>query len=140
MTVSAIIKKIFSKACVYFTVITALYALIVMIIRVDDNGVYLEAGRTLLFFVASLLFAVANIILTLKLNGPLKVFLHYLFYLFTFCTCFMLPLSPESSTMIVGIVLFTILYAVALTLILVVRSRYKVRTEKEQEYKMQYKK
>ena len=141
MTLSAIIKRIFTKACVYFSIITALYALLVMITNVDDELVLLDAGRILLFFVASTLFAVANILLSLdKLNGPLKVFLHYLVYLFTFCTCFMLPISPEASTMVIGIVLFTIVYAILLTMILVVRSRYKVRAEKQQDYKSQYKK
>ena len=107
----------------------------------DDELVLLDAGRVLLFFVASILFAIGNSFFAFnKLNAPLKVFLHYLVYLFTFCACFMLPISPESSTMIVGIVLFTVIYAISLAVILVVRSRYKVRAEKQQEYKSQFKK
>ena len=141
MTLSAIIKKIFSKTCVYFSVITALYALLVMITNVDDELVLLDAARVLLFFVASILFAIANALLSFgKLSGPIKVFLHYLVYLFTFAACFMLPISPENSTFIVGIVLFTIVYAFALTVILIIRSRYKVRAEKQQDYKSQFKK
>ena len=141
MTLSAILKKFFTKSCVYFSVLTALYALLVMITNVDDELVLLDAARILLFFVASMLFSLANILLSFgKLSGPLKVLLHYLICLLTFCTCFMLPISPESSTMVVGIVLFTIIYAISLTVILVVRSRYKVRAEKHEDYTTQFKK
>ena len=141
MTVSSFIKRTLTKSCVYFTLITAIYAIIVMIINVDDDLVLLDAGRVLLFFVASLLFAIGNMLSSLsKMNGALKVVLHYLVYLFTFCSCFMLPILPDASAMIIGITLFTFIYAIALVIFLVVRSRYKTRSEIQEDYRPRFKK
>ncbi len=141
MNISDFIKKTFSRACVYFSLITAIYALLVMIVNVDDELVLLDAGRVLLFFVASFLFSLGNNLLSVKkLAGPARIVLHYLVYLFAFCACFLLPISPEPSGTIVGITLFTIIYAVALAIVLLVRSRYKTRSELREDYRPQFKK
>jgi hypothetical protein len=141
MNIGSFFKKTFSRASVYFTLITAIYALIVMIVNVDDKLVLLDAGRVLLFFVASFLFSLGNAFLAVKkFAGPLRVFLHYLVYLFAFCACFLLPISLDTSGTIVGVTLFTIIYAISLAIVLLVRSRYKTRTELQNDYSPQFKK
>ena len=141
MKIGTLIKKAFSVGCIYFTLITAVYSLLAMIVNVDDERVLIDAARVLLFFVASLLFAAGNAVLKLpKPNGALRVFLHYLIYLFAFCACFMLPISPEASGMIIGITLFTLIYAVSMAIVLAVKSRYKRRDDAQSAYDPKFKK
>lgn len=141
MNIKAFIKKVLTSACIYFSIITAIYSIVVMIVYVDDNAVLLDASRVLLFFVASLLFALANGVLSItKLHGALKLLIHYLLSLFAFCTCMMLPLSPEGSTMLIGIATFTVIYLIAAGLVALFRSRYKAKAEASREYTSQFSK
>ncbi len=141
MNIKTLIKKTLTHACVYFSVLTALYSVIVMIIYVDDTEVLLSASRILLFFIASLLFALANSILALtKLNSALKCVIHFLLTLFAFCSCMMLPISPDGSTMVVGIALFSVLYFIVLGITALFKSRYKKNADLRAEYKSQFSK
>lgn len=141
MNLSSQIKKSFQRACVYFSLITAVYALISWVINVEDGVVMLDAARVLLFFLASLLFALGNFFLKLeKMNGGVRIIIHYLLFLLAFYSCFMLPIAPEASTALIGVILFTLGYAVVMLLCSVIGSRYKRRRELASEYKSQYKK
>lgn len=141
MNLKSLIKKMLTNACVYFSVITAIYSIIVMIIYIDDTAVLLDASRLMLFFVASVLVAAANGILKIeKLGGALKIIIHYLLTLFAFCSCLMLPISPAPSTMVVGIAIFTFIYLVAALLIFFFRSRYKAKKEQTDVYKSKFRK
>ena len=141
MFIKSFIKKVLTHACVYFSILTALYSAIVMIIYVDDETVLLDASRVLLFFVAALLFSLANAFLGLtKLHGALRSVVHYLLTVFAFCTCMMLPISPEGSTMLVGIAIFTLLYLVIAGILALFRSRYRKKSEKTTEYSSQFSK
>ena len=66
MTVKGFIKKTLTHACVYFTVIMLFYIIIAAIVNVNDSRLLLEAGRTALFFVFSLLLACANTVFSIK--------------------------------------------------------------------------
>ena len=54
MDLKKTVLKILNHACVTFSVITAVYALIVMLVNVEDDTILLDAGRILLFFLFSL--------------------------------------------------------------------------------------
>lgn len=141
MTFGSFLKQTLTKACIYFSFITAAYAGLAMIINVDDKLVLLDASRILLFFVASILFAVGNMLLALqRLGMGIRIFLHYALYLITVYICFMLPIKPEASATIVALALFSVVYAICLAVFLVVKSRYKTRSEKNQEYRPNFKK
>ena len=141
MNFKALIKKVFTNACVYFSIITAIYSVIVMIKYVDDTLVLLDATRVLLFFLASILFAFANGVLKLeKLHGAVKILIHYFISLFAFYACMMLPISPEGSTLLVGILLFSVVYFVIMALVALFRSRYRSRLDQKSDYKPQFKK
>ena len=135
MRFSSFLKQTLTKACICFSLITAAYAGLSMIVNVDDQRVLLDAGRILLFFVASILFAIGNIIFSLKsINVGLRVLFHYIIYLLSVYICLILPSNAEASSSIVALTLFSVLYAISLTVILIVKSRYKVRNEKQQKY------
>ncbi len=141
MDIKALTKRVLTHACVYFSILTALYSVIVMIMYVDDDAVLLDASRVLLFFVASLLFSLANAVLRIsKLHGAMKFIIHYLLTVFAFCACMMLPISPDGSTMLVGIALFSLLYLIIVGIVALFKSRYKRKTETRAEYTSQFSK
>ena len=139
MDIKGLIKKMFTNACVYFSIVTALYALIVVIVYVDDEKVLLDAARVLLFFVASLLIAIANGIFKIKkLHGGIRLAIHYIITLFAFYSCFMLPISPEPSTMTVGLVTASVIYFIVAAIAALFRSRYKAKADVDVAYKSQF--
>ena len=139
MNFKSILKKVLTMTCVYFTAVTAIYSVIVMIVYVDDTAVLLDASRVLLFFIASFLFALANGVFALeKLSAPAKFFIHYLLTLFAFYSCMMLPISPAPNTLLVGLALFSIVYFIAAAIFGVIRARYRSRANQTAEYKSQF--
>lgn len=141
MNLKSLTKNIFKNACIFFTVFTALYSIIAAIVNVDDSVVRLEVSRIILFFVASILFSAANGIFKLpRVHSAVKFIIHYLLTLAAFWACMMLPLSLDTSTSIVGAVLFSILYLVIAVITTLIRSRYKKNADKDEEYVPQYKK
>ena len=141
MDFKSLLKKILTDTCVYFTVVTALYSLVVMIVYFDDDRVLLDAVRVMLFFLASFLFAIANGVLRIsRIHGGVRVLIHFLLSLFAFCSCMLLPLSLDSRSMIVGIVVFAVLYFVIASIIAAFNSRYKTKLGKVDEYKSQFSK
>ena len=141
MTPKKLIKKIFTDACILFSIITALYSIVVIIIHVDDTKVLLDASRVLLFFIASLLVALANSLLLFeKLHKAIRLVAHYLLSAFAFASCLMLPISPDASTMIVGLSLFTVVYLIVMGISALFRRRYKSKSDEDAEYRSQFKK
>ncbi len=141
MNLKPLIKHILKNACICFTVFTAAYSAISAIVNVDDAVVSIEVSRVLLFFMASILFAAANGIFKVEtLGGGAKVLLHYIFTLAAFYTCMLLPLSLDTSTLIVGIALFSVLYLIIFGIYSLIRSRYKANTKQNEKYTSQFKK
>ena len=141
MNIKEFIKKTLVRSCVYFTIATALYSLVVMTIYVDDKLVLLDASRVLLFYVASLLLSCAGVIFMIeKLHVALRFLIHYLLSTFAFCSCLMLPISPDPSTMVVGIVLFSVAYLIIAGIIALFRSRYRALSSEKKEYNSQFSK
>ena len=100
-----------------------------------------EASRVLLYFLASILVAIANIIFAYKkLNAIARVIIHYIIFTFAFYTCFLLPVNMRTSYMITGIVIFTLLYAVIMGSIAIFKSKLKKNRERNEEYKSQFSK
>ena len=141
MNIKNFIKKALVQSCVFFTIATALYSLVVMTIYVDDEQVLLDASRVLLFYVASLLLACAGVIFKIeKIHAALRFLIHYLLSTFAFCACLMLPISPAPSTMVVGIILFSVAYLIVAGIVALFRSRYRAISSEKKEYTSQFSK
>ena len=139
MTVKGFIKKTLTHACVYFTVIMLFYIIIAAIVNVNDSRLLLEAGRTALFFVFSLLLACANTVFSIKaLSGGLRLIIHYLITVFGFYACFMLSLSLRASSQLVGLVAFTAIYFAIMGISALISSRYRANVEKAEKYTKKY--
>lgn len=139
MTVKEFIKKLLCRACIYFSCIMLCYIIVAAIVNVGDGALLLDAGRTVLFFVFALLFALANGIFALeRLSGGTRVLVHYLITVFAFYACFMLPISMRASSVIVGLVVFSLVYFAVLGLTSLFKSRYRTNVERAQGYQKQY--
>ena len=139
MDFKSLLKKILTNACVYFSVVTAIYSLVVIIVYFDDERVLLDAVRVMLFFLASFLFALANGVLRIsRIHGGVRILIHFLLSFFAIWSCMLLPLSLDSRSMIVGIVVFAVLYFAIAGIIAAFRSRYKTKMGKVDEYKSQF--
>ncbi len=141
MNFRSFLKKVLTNACVYFSIVTAIYSVVVMIMYLDDDRVLLDASRVLLFFFASLLFSLACGVFKInKLHGALKLIIHYLLSTFAFASCMLLPLSLDPTSTLVGIILFSVIYFICAALIALFKSRYRRRIEETGEYKSQFSK
>lgn len=139
MDIKKLIKKVLNFSCIYFTVITALYILILQIANVSEGAAAVEAIRVLLYFIASVLLSIANVLYSIKKIHPvLRVVIHYVICVFAFYTCFLLPVGMRSSFMITGIAIFTVVYAVIMGLIALFKSRLKKNRELSAEYQSQF--
>ena len=101
--------------------------LILQIINMTKISASVEAHRVLLFFIFSLLLSCANTILTIdKLHSAARYMFHYLICVLGFWLCFCLPNKMRMATVFVGIVFFTIGYAIVMPII----ATFKRRLEK----------
>jgi uncharacterized membrane protein YhaH (DUF805 family) len=139
MELKKLFKKLLNSACIIFTVSTALYMLAMLIMHVGDDDASLEVGRVLLIFVFSLLLAIANTLLSIeRIHSTLRYILHYVITTFGFWVCFCIPNAMTASQTLVGIVIFSIVYAIIMTVVGIFARRLKKAQAKEQKYEKQF--
>lgn len=139
MEFKKLIKKALNYTCIYFTVITACYILILQLANISEGAAAVEATRVLLYFLASVLLAIANAIFSCsRISSVVRVLSHYLICVFAFYTCFLLPVNMRASFMVTGIVIFTVLYAAIMGSIAIFKSRLKRNRERYEEYESQF--
>lgn len=136
MEIKKQIKNSLFMCCVYFTAIMVCYMAILQFMNMDSVPAAVEAYRVLLFFLASFLFAIANFVRHINMNSALKILCHYLICVFAFFACFLL----QGSYIVIGIVVFTILYFIVRLLIMLFSSRLKKNREQTEEYTKQFSK
>ena len=141
MNIKQTVKKILTDACVLFSLITAVYALIVWLIYVNQERVLIRADLVTLFFVFSLLVSGANAIYrSERLSGAFRLLIHFVICTVAFYVCFLLPLSMVGSSVVVGLVFFALVYGLVMLIIAGISARFKKNKEATEEYKAQYKK
>ena len=141
MDIKKLIKKAICAACVYFTIICAVYMLCMLIITPGEDSPAIEAERVLLFFVFSSLWAIADALRSIKaINAALGRVLHFIICLFAFYSCFMLPVNMGGAQVLTGVVIFSIVYGAAVALKSFFGSRLRRNREVSEEYVGQFKK
>ena len=139
MEIKKLIKKTLVSACVIFTIVTACYMLVLQIINISDESAAVEAGRVLLFFVFSLLLAIANALLSIKsLHAAIRYLAHYVIATFGFWACFCLPNAMDAAKTLVGIVLFTVGYAIVMVIYALIKNKIKKVVTNEEKYEKQF--
>ena len=141
MNIKSLIKKALISTCVIFTIITAVYMLILQIINITDISAAVESGRVLLFFVFSFLLAVANAFLSIhQIHTAIRYMVHYVLCVLGFWVCFCIPTKMLASQIFVGIIFFTVGYAIIMPLIALFRRRIKKNNAPAQKYEKQFSK
>ena len=141
MNFKSALKRIAVSSCVLFSIITAIYALCIIIVTVDDDGIYLEAGRTLLFFLFSVLVSFANEFLKFdKISAALRYVVHYILFCFAVYSALLLPAGMSGNRVVVGIVIFSVIYIIVMTVRALVLSKLKVNSANVEEYQKQFSK
>ena len=133
------INKILVPACIYFTVFTVPFALIMFAIYGTD-GIF-TAHRVAASFGFMLALAASNAILKgNKLTLPLRFALHAVITGVGFWLFMLLPLGSESINPLIGMLVYYVIYAVIMTIIGLRRASAHRRADREQEYTSMFKK
>ena len=141
MSVKDLIKKILTHSCIYFSFIMLFYIIIQAIVNVGDDTLYLDAVRSILFFVFSLLLAIANIIYCkVKIPGYARLIIHYLICIFAAYCCFFVILDMRASQVLVGIALLSAVWAMIMGIWAAVSSRYRKNKQALKVYESKFKK
>ena len=113
--------------------------LVLQITNITDADAGVEAGRVLLFFVFSILLSIANALHSIdKIHLALRYIFHYVITTFGFWTCFCLPNKMAASTTLVGLVVFSVVYAIIMTIIGIFSHRLKKLQKDEKKYEKQF--
>ncbi|MBE6592782.1 MAG: DUF3021 domain-containing protein [Ruminococcaceae bacterium] len=140
MDIKKLTKNILTSACIYFTLINAVYMLFMTFITTGDDSPAIEASRVLLFFVFSLLWALADAIRKVKaIPFPLGRIIHFVICAFGFYSCFMLAVRMTPSNILTGLIIFSLVYWSCVGLKAFFSSRLKRNREQSQKYQGQFK-
>ena len=143
MDIKSIIKKISTNTCIFFTIATVLYCIIVGIINSDADEILFEATRIVLFFFFALIVSLANAIFSVKLiPTAFRYIIHYVLCAFAFYLCVLFPVNTSSyaSFVLIGLSLFTVVYVIVCVLISIFKSKAQQKKEKKETYKNQFSK
>ncbi len=139
MDIKASLKRILSRGSVYFTLLTAVYTLLTMLVNVSDGETLLSASQILFLFIFSALASVGWELFRLEaIHTALRVLIHYGILLFSFYVCLLLPADMRGSQIFIGVVAFTLVYAAVMGIRGLIRARFKANSEKAEDYVKQY--
>ena len=126
---------------IYFTLITAAYAALMMVVNVSVEEPAIHASWLLYIFIFSILGALSQCIFRIdSMNKALRIAIQYVILLFGSYVCFFLPLSFSGSQIMIGLTLVTVLYAVILGVYLLFSHRLNKNRKKEEVYESKFKK
>ena len=126
---------------IYFTLITAAYAALMMVVNVSVEEPAIRASWLLYIFIFSVLGALSMCIFRIDtMNKALRVAIQYVILLFGSYVCFFLPLSFSGSQIMIGLTFVSVIYAVILGVYLFFSYRLNKNRKKEEVYESKFKK
>ena len=141
MEIKKLLKTMLNETSVFFTVVTALYALMMMIANTGDKEILLSAERLLLNFMFGWLASLAQALYRMKSIPRLgRSLLRYAVFAISFYLCFLLPAAMTASQILIGLVLFTLAYALVMGICTLFLSRFRANAVPQEEYQNQYRK
>ncbi len=141
------VKSIIYNSCLYFTI--AVFVLMTAFIIVSPNESFSEPEKMLLspkltgiIFSYSFVMALLNLILKIKYSVTIKLLLHFIGSLtaFAFFFIFMLKNNSTVESVFLRALIFTVLYFVIATIVLIITSIRKSRKNANTDYNSQFKK
>ena len=141
MKFSKILKNLVIDTSIFFTVITALYSAIMMIIDVGSGEPAMRASWLLYIFMFSFLAAISQCIYRItSWNKALRVVIQYAILLFASYICLFAPLNMTGSQVLIGLSLVSILYFACYGICSFFIWRFNRNTKKEEVYEEKFKK
>ncbi len=141
MNIKTLTKKILTTASIYFTVITAIYTLLVMIVNVTEDEILLSAEQLLFNFLFSILAAIAWLLYRSKsMAGALRLVLHFGITAISFYLCFLLPAGMTAAQVFIGLFAYAIVYFLIVGITAFFKARFRANAEQEAPYENRYKK
>ncbi|MBR2388326.1 MAG: hypothetical protein IKB02_06105 [Clostridia bacterium] len=144
MDLKSYVKKTLAGACIYFSIITLLYGLLVALIYTEAEEILLEGSRIYFFFLFSLMFSAANSVLKIEsVSSFLRRILHYFITVLAFLFCVLLPATNDktgASFIIVGLAALTLIYVLIFVAFSLIRSSVSRKQNQKEEYKKHFSK
>ncbi len=141
MNIKKILKNMLTDTSAFFTVITAIYAALMMVVNVDTEEPAIRASWLLYIFIFSLLGALSQCIYRIESwNKALRIAIQYVLMLFGSFTCFFLPLSMTGNQIMIGLVAVTLIYFSILGVCILISWSFKRNSKKEEVYESKFKK
>ena len=141
MNIKTILKNMLRDTSIYFTLITAAYAALMMVVNVSVEEPAIRASWLLYIFIFSVLGALSMCIFRIDtMNKALRVAIQYVILLFGSYVCFFLPLSFSGSQIMIGLTFVSVIYAVILGVYLFFSYRLNKNRKKEEVYESKFKK
>ena len=141
MNIKTLLRRILTTASVYFTFITAIYTLLVMVVNVTEDEILLSAEQLLFNFLFSILAAIAWQIFQAKsMAGALRLVLHFGITALSFYLCFLLPADMTAAQVLIGLFAYTLVYFLIVGCTAFFKARFRANAEKEAPYENRYKK
>ena len=141
MNIRNFFQKLVIHASVWYAIITVVYLIILWVVNIGDDEFLIPALRLLFNALFALLASVAWSVYRLpKPSRGLRLLCHYGILALSFYLCFLVPASMNAAQVLIGIVLFSVVYLVAVGLCALFASRFRANAEKEAAYTKQYSK
>ncbi len=136
------VKRTLSLTCIYFTLVTVLYAFAVMFMNVEAEKILLDGLRIIMFLFFAFSVALASAVLSSQnITAWLRIAIHYVLCTFGFFLFILLPTeNSNDGFLVVGIVIFTVLYAIIAACVAFFSARYKRIKEETEDYKKHFSK
>ena len=135
MNIKKYLSRLLTETCCCFSAIILVYTAVVAMVNTDANEILLSGMRVFFFFIFSLLFSFANLVYGIKsISAPVRLLIHYLLTIFACYLCLILPAALKPSGVIVGIVLFSVIYFILAGILALIFSARKKQLEKKEVY------
>ncbi|MBO5938642.1 MAG: hypothetical protein J6Q82_03990 [Clostridia bacterium] len=134
-------KSLLRDTSIYFTIMTALYSLGMLIVNVREEKVLLRADTLCFLFLFALLAALGHSVLRISsIVRAARLLLHYVILALSFYLCLLLPNGMKTAQVFVGLVLFTIVYWIGAGLVHIFTARFRKNSEHSENYEKQFQK
>ena len=141
MNIKKILKNMLTDTSAFFTVITAIYAALMMVVNIGTEEPAIRASWLLYIFLFSVLGALSQCIYRIESwNKALRVAIQYVILLFGSYVCFFVPLSFSGSRIMIGLTAVTVIYFAIFGVISFFSWRFKQNSKTEEVYESKFKK
>ena len=141
MNIKKMLKDLLSDTSIFFTLVTAIYAAIMMVVNVDVEEPAIRASFLLYIFIFSILGGLSCLFYRIRSwNLALRVCIQYALILFGTYVCFFIPLALTGSQVTIGLTAVTLLYFAVWGISYFFTWKFKQNSKKEEVYESRFKK